>query len=125
MMKLLNLQASPILRLLSRKRQPDEPGLSNGQMEALRALTQHPKWHIYKEVLDILITNNVQGMLAANEDSQVHYYRGYIQGLLHAAQVPEQLIAQEDNVNRKQSVRDAAVGRQRAAVKPALYSTGY
>lgn len=121
------LRASPILRLLSgRKKKPAEMQAEKLEtVEALRRLTKQPDWNVYRRLLDITVSAQVQALLAGQSDSEVHRMRGYIQGLLHSVQLAENLVTQEDNV-RDRNLRAAASADERAsAVAASLYATGH
>lgn len=120
------LKSSPVLRYLSRpKPASGKPAVSEDTLQHLRELCGTPQWVRYKVLLDLLVSNNVEALLATSDTSQVHYLRGYCQGLLHSAQVPEQLIAQDDNARRrKQSATATELSRAESAAA-SLYSSGY
>ena len=123
-MKLLDLKSSPLLRLLSkRKKPPQEPAVSAEALAALRALAKSADWSVYKLLLDLYVENSVKSMLSAAEDSQCHYLRGYITGLLHSVQIPEQLIAQADNSEGRNARAANTASRRRDSAKSALYAT--
>jgi len=125
-MRFLDLKNSPILRLLTeRKKAPKEPEVSQEILVALRSLTRSADWVTYKRLLDIFISNQVKSLLTAGDDAEVHRLRGYIQGLLHAAQIPEQLIQQEDHVRARASTAASLAAEREQSAAASLYATGH
>lgn len=126
-MNLLNLKASPILRLLSqrKKSKPEASAEHAATVDALRRLIGTPEWSTYKRLLDINVSAQVSALLAGATDAEVHRLRGYIQGLLHSVQIPEGIVAKEDNErDRQQRITAASLDRAESAAA-SLYSTGH
>lgn len=122
-----SLRASPVLRFLSsRRKKPAEMQAEKQEtIEALRRLTKQPDWNVYRRLLDITVSNQVQALLAGATDTEVHRLRGYIQGLLHSVQLAENLVAQEDNARDRNLRVNASAAERAAAVTASLYATGH
>jgi hypothetical protein len=122
-----NLQHKLQLWLLSkRKKAPQELQAAKLEtVDALRRLTRQPDWDIYRQLLDVTVSAQVQALLAGASDAEVHRLRGYIQGLLHSVQLAENIVAQEDNAaDRKQRIAGDA-SRRADAARSSLYATGH
>lgn len=124
-MKLLDLKASPILRFLTQRKQQKEEirAEQDKTLAAVRVLCGTEEWLLYKAMLDLYVSNSVKGMLSTNEDSHLHYLRGYVTGLLHAAQIPENLIQQEENARTRSLRGESAVASKSAIAKSSLFAT--
>lgn len=126
-MRLFDFSASPILRFLSRSKKPaSESEVSPEILDGLKSLTRTKDWALYKQLLDIFVSAQVKALLQAQDnDAEVHRLRGYVQGLLHAAQIPEQLVQQDDYVKQRDQRSAAAVVSRDDARRGSLYATGY
>ncbi len=125
-MNLLNFSASPILRILTgKKRQPQEPAIASATIATFRELIATPAWKAYKEFLDARITLEVQALLASSSDAECHRLRGYIQGLLHSAQIPESLVMQDDNARTREQRIALSAEQRGATARASTFATGY
>lgn len=125
-MRLFDFSTSPILRLLSRPKKPKQPEVAPEILNGLRNITRSPDWLLYKQLLDIFISNQVKALLSAGDnDAEVHRLRGYIQGLLHAAQIPEQLVQQEDYARTREQHAASLTASRADAAAASLYATGH
>ena len=112
--------------LSRRKKQPAEMQAEKAELlDALRRLTKSPDWNVYRRMLDLNVSAQVQALLAGGSDAEVHRLRGYIQGLLHSVQLAENLVAQEDNATERKHRLDTGAANRAAAGRAALYATGH
>lgn len=126
-MKLLDLKNSPILRLLSQrpKSKQEQSAEHAATVDALRRLIHTSEWATYKRLLDINVSAQVGALLAGATDAEVHRLRGYIQGLLHSVQIPEQIVGKDTHERNRQQRAGQLAGERAESAAASLYSTGH
>jgi len=116
----------PILNLLSgKKRKPDEPAVAEHTVQTFRELIHTPAWKDYKIFLDSIVSTQVQALLAAGDTTECHRQRGYIQGLLHAVQIVESLVAQDDNARKRESRSVSTAAGRAESERAAAFGTPF
>ena len=88
--------------------------LSPSEWDTLKDLRTSEAFEIYQKALDSASIFSAEALLNASEDNNLHYYRGFVQGLRKAGTLLHELKASEDaylNEQRKHLPRDNSAAR--------------